>query len=257
MFLSIIIPVYNVEKYIRDCIYSIVQLPSFLEIGANQLEVIIVDDGSKDNSGKICDTLSYAEFPFAIKVLHQKNKGVSAARNEGLRIATGEWVWFMDADDYIEIPLKQNMSVSFKGKEFVVTGFVWDENGEAKTFGATIGEIPYNLWRCWFRRDLIQKNYVRFISGRKYAEDQEFILKYLICLGKIESLPLADIHYHYTMRPGSAMTRSGIKGKQVRDLLSVLFALLFIGLQKGTWRKKWYLKEIKRLTKTLIVVLSI
>lgn len=256
MFLSVIIPVYNAEKYIEQCVQSVVTLPSCLGVNNNQLEVVLVDDGSKDKSGEICDTLSHAEYPFIIKVLHQKNQGVSVARNEGLKISNGEWVWFIDADDYIELPSEKNTPVLFHKEDFVVTGFVWEEKGKSTTFGASKFDIPYNLWRCWFRRDVIFKNRILFVPGRKYAEDQEFILKYLICLEEIKSLTLADIHYHYTMRPGSAMTRSGIKGKQTRDLLSVLLTLLLSGLKKGKWRKMWFWKEIKRMTKTLIVVLS-
>lgn len=256
MFLSIIIPVFNAEKYIRRCVLNLVKLPSFIGINANQIEVVLVDDGSNDKSGWICDMLSHEEYPFVVKVLHQKNQGVSVARNEGLKISTGEWVWFIDADDYIEISSNKMTHVLFNEVDFIVTGFVWDENGEAKTFGATIEEIPYNLWRCWFKRDYIIKDGIRFVPGRKYAEDQEFILKYLISLKNINSLPLAGIHYHYTMRPGSAMTRAGMKGKQSKDLFSVLLVLLFSGIKNGTCLKMWYWREIKRMTKTLIVVLS-
>lgn len=256
MFLTVVIPVYNAEKYIENCVKSLVALPSFLGINADQVEVILVDDGSKDKSGDICDALSREENPFDVKVLHQKNQGVSVARNEGLKIAIGEWVWFIDADDYVEVSCEKNSCSCACEEKFAVTGFVWEENGKASAFGASNGEIPYNLWRCWFRRDLIQKYGISFTKGRKYAEDQEFILKYLICVGNTESLPLSNLHYYYTMRPGSAMTRSGIKGKQAKDLFSVLLTLFFVGMKKGTWKKKWYWKEMKRMTKTLIVVLS-
>lgn len=256
MFLSVVIPVYNAEKYIEDCVNSLVPLHSFLGINADQLEVILIDDGSEDGGGDICDILSCGEYPFCVKVLHQKNQGVSVARNEGLKLAKGKWIWFIDADDYVEVPYENKSYVWTDKEKFAVTGFVWEENGKASAFVASNGEIPYNLWRCWFRRDLIQKYGVSFTVGRKYAEDQEFILKYLICIGNTEALPLSNLHYHYTMRPGSAMTRSGIKGKQAKDLFSVLLTLFFVGMKKGTWKKKWYWKEMKRMTKTLIVVLS-
>lgn len=256
MFLSIIIPVFNAESYIKDCLQSLVKLPSFLGVKDNQIEVVLVDDGSKDNSGRICDELADCKYSFDVKVIHQQNQGVSVARNEGLKLATGEWVWFMDADDYLEILQERHFPVLENDEIFIVTGFIWEENGTSRTFGAFNDEVPYNLWRCWFKRDLIQKNDVLFVPGRKYAEDQEFILRYLISIGTVNSQPIPNLVYHYTMRPGSAMTRKGIKGKQVKDLLSVLFALMFLGMKKAVCGKMWYWKEMKRMTKTLFVVLS-
>ncbi len=93
-FLSVIIPVYKVEKYVERCLDSIV---SYL---ADNIEVVLVDDGSPDNSGKICD--EYASKYENVKSLHKSNGGLSDARNFGLEHSTGEYVWFVDSDDYIE-----------------------------------------------------------------------------------------------------------------------------------------------------------
>ena len=92
--ISIIVPVYNVEKYLNKCIDSIINQTY------KNLEIILVDDGSLDNSGKICN--EYAEKDSRIKVIHKENGGVSSARNKGLEIANGEWVAFVDSDDWIE-----------------------------------------------------------------------------------------------------------------------------------------------------------
>lgn len=92
--ISIIVPVYNVEKYLRKCIDSIINQTY------KNLEIILVDDGSPDNCGTICD--EYAQKDNRIKVIHKENGGVSSARNEGLRSATGKWISFIDADDWIE-----------------------------------------------------------------------------------------------------------------------------------------------------------
>lgn len=92
--ISVIVPVYNVEKYINKCIDSIINQTY------TNLEIILVDDGSPDNCGKICD--EYAEKDKRIKVIHKKNGGVSSARNEGLKKSKGEWISFIDADDWIE-----------------------------------------------------------------------------------------------------------------------------------------------------------
>lgn len=98
---SVIVPVYNVEKYLRECLDSIVNQTY------KKLEIILVDDGSTDNSGKICD--EYAEWvnslenEMCIKVVHLKNSGVSDARNSGLKYASGDWFFFVDSDDYISL----------------------------------------------------------------------------------------------------------------------------------------------------------
>ncbi|MBE5873478.1 MAG: glycosyltransferase [Lachnospiraceae bacterium] len=92
--ISVIVPVYNVEKYLEQCVDSI------LCQTYDNLELILVDDGSKDGSGQICDC--YAERDSRIRVIHQENKGISAARNVGLDVATGEYIAFVDSDDFIK-----------------------------------------------------------------------------------------------------------------------------------------------------------
>lgn len=90
---SVIIPVYNVEEYLRECIDSV------LNQTYKNLEIIIVDDGSTDSSGEICD--EYIEKDECVTVIHQKNGGLSAARNTGLTEANGDYIYFLDSDDYI------------------------------------------------------------------------------------------------------------------------------------------------------------
>lgn len=92
--ISVIVPVYKVEQYIHRCVDSILA-QSFTDF-----EIILVDDGSPDNCGKICD--EYAQKDSCVKVFHKPNGGVSSARNLGLNNAKGEWVTFIDSDDYIE-----------------------------------------------------------------------------------------------------------------------------------------------------------
>ena len=91
---SIIVPVYNAQRYIERCINSV-----FLQTETNW-ELILIDDGSKDGSGEICQR--FAALDTRVKYLYQENKGVSAARNKGLDIACGEWITFMDSDDWVE-----------------------------------------------------------------------------------------------------------------------------------------------------------
>lgn len=99
--ISIIVPIYNVEKYLPRCIGSI------LNQNFEEFELILVNDGSTDNSGKICDI--YAKKDKRIKVIHKKNGGVSSARNSGIRAATGEYIGFVDPDDYIDKNMYTNL----------------------------------------------------------------------------------------------------------------------------------------------------
>ena len=99
--ISVIIPVYNVEDHLKQCLDSIISQTY------KNLEIIIVDDWSTDNSGKICD--EYAENDKRIKVIHQKNAGLSAARNTGLKVATWKYIWYIDSDDYIELDMYEKL----------------------------------------------------------------------------------------------------------------------------------------------------
>ncbi|OUQ56652.1 hypothetical protein B5E58_10530, partial [Tyzzerella sp. An114] len=93
--ISVIVPIYNVEKYLNRCVDSIINQTY------KNLEIILVDDGSPDNCGKICD--EYAKKDNRIKVVHKENGGVSSARNVGLNIATGDYIGFVDGDDWIDL----------------------------------------------------------------------------------------------------------------------------------------------------------
>lgn len=93
--ISVIIPIYNVEPYLRQCLDSVVNQTY------QNIEIILVDDGSTDNCGAICD--EYAQKDDRIVVIHRKNGGVSAARNDGIDRATGEWVAFVDPDDWLDV----------------------------------------------------------------------------------------------------------------------------------------------------------
>lgn len=257
MRLSVIIPVYNAEAYLEKCVESVMAFPC-------EKEVILVDDGSRDHSSEICDQFQVSSFKFQfsypseIKVIHQENKGVSAARNAGLDVATGDFVWFVDSDDEALRPVMDyGLWVMSDEAKLVIFGFVWEENGVAKSFGASKDEIPYNLWRCWFNRKAIEDAKLRFTVGRKYAEDQEFILQFLVDC-KINSGIIEAINeplYYYTLRPGSAMTKKGVKGKKIQDVAAVLFKFFWQAITHGMITQKWVWREIKRMTKCLYITI--
>jgi len=230
---SVVVPVFNAVSYLEVCVKSLRALPL-------KMEIILVDDGSTDGSGALCDMLGD-------QVIHQSNQGVSTARNAGLKSAKGDWLWFVDADDFVE-PVTSAFNLPEEG-DFVNLGFVWEEGGRYDAFGASSKEIPYNLWRCWFRRELIEKNGIRFTVGRKYAEDQEFILRYLLSIQHptIDAIP--QILYHYTVRQGSAMTKKGVKGKQLCDVIGVIFSMWGCALSHRNV-PSWIWLQTKRMLKT-------
>lgn len=251
--LSVVIPVYNVCSYLERCVGSVV---AFCENSNIDFEVILVDDGSKDGSSDVCDRLSSKDD--RISVVHQINQGVSVSRNEGLARANGQWIWFVDSDDYVSSDaICLNLT---DDDNFVVTGFVWDENGDVKKYSASSGETPYNLWRCWFRKDLIDGYDLKFTVGRKYAEDQEFILRYLVYAKSqekyLKTYAITAPLYYYTIREGSAMTKKGVKGKMVNDIFKVLCSFMYLAIKNHLILSSWSLHEMKRLMKTIIVTVK-
>ena len=112
---SIIVPVYNTEPWLRECMDSLVNQT------LKEIEIICVDDGSPDNCGKILD--EYAKKDTRIIVIHQKNQGVSAARNAGLDVASGEYITFVDSDDYVDLNTYEKMYNLAKKDEIDILQF--------------------------------------------------------------------------------------------------------------------------------------
>lgn len=119
---SIIVPVYNVEKYLQRCIESI------LTQTETDFELLLIDDGSKDKSGLMCD--DYAQKDKRVNVIHKENGGVSSARNLGIEKANGEWMCFIDADDYVRQDFLSNIQQYLFGDvDIVHWGFCYDNCG--------------------------------------------------------------------------------------------------------------------------------
>lgn len=218
--ISIIVPVYKVEPYLRRCIDSVLNqtYPDF--------ELILVDDGSPDNCGVICD--EYAEKDSRIRVIHQKNGGLSAARNAGLDVATGKFIYFLDSDDAIRPNLLEtvlpymedgNDMVAFhydncypEGRTEPVANHVLGEFDTAelsarKAFVLSV-LLTYRMgWEAWsrmFSRDIIEQYHLRFEDNKRiFAEDLYFCLCYCTHARRIVSIP--DSLYCYTLREESIM----------------------------------------------------
>lgn len=224
--LSIIVPVYNVENYLDECLMSIINnyIPG--------LEIILVDDGAKDNSGKICD--SYAEKYDFIKVKHRPNGGLSAARNTGIELAKGKYIWFVDSDDYIsDTSIKDIFSRIDKNVDVIVGNYLifWEDEVKAVyqdfidvndgellfQYFNRLGNISYAGVRFIVKRDLVIKNNLKFVEGI-YHEDEEWTPR-VLCSAKSFDI-IKEPTYHY--RVGDSTSIMGMQNpKKVRDKLFI------------------------------------
>lgn len=208
---SIIVPVYNGEKYLRRCLDSI--LFQTLE----NWECILVDDGSSDKSGEICDEYSAKDTRF--RVIHKKNSGVSSARNAGLEAAQGEWIGFIDADDWIE---KQTYELAVKTAEEnnveLVQWNSWavDENGNKKAFyDADVLNKGFftledcctyfhgSMWNKIVLRKLFCSTKICFDENITHCEDRIVAFKCYMAASKCYQLE--DFLYNYFQRSNSAL----------------------------------------------------
>ena len=224
---SIIVPIYNVEKYLSKCIDSI------LAQTYNDIEVILVDDGSPDNCPKICD--EYAQKDNRVIVIHQKNAGVSAARNSGLKVAQGEYIGFVDPDDWISQAMYHDMifAIERENADLAICGYdYYDEDGNIdskrayqikedelisqKEFMSRLSDMPPTVrqvtWNKLFRAELLSD--ISFKKHMHSAEDVLFLSEYSsrICNVIIVHKP----HYKNLVRTGSA-THGGLTISQLAD----------------------------------------
>ena len=210
--ISVIIPVYNVQDYLEECLQSVVAQT------LRPHELLLVNDGSTDRSRAIC--ASYAEKHSWIRLIDQENQGQSAARNAALDRATGDYIAFIDSDDYVSenmlAILREKMAGT--GADMVKCGtYKFDENSisewrgiegkevvlrEKKDFLQAFFEkkIINNVWNALYRKELFED--LRFISG-KIMEDNFITPQLLVRCNKIVIIP--DHLYYYRQRPGATM----------------------------------------------------
>jgi Glycosyltransferases involved in cell wall biogenesis len=196
------VPVYNAEKYLHRCINSILS-QTFIDF-----ELLLINDGSKDGSGKICD--EYAEKDCRIRVFHKENSGVSSTRNLGLEHSIGEYIAFIDSDDYIDKDYLKSFSLHY---DFSMQGYiVHGKNDEICRYKhiVLVDKVGAELvwkgfttspWGKLFRRDIIKNNAIYFPCGISYGEDSVFIYHYLTyCTNAY----ITDaVGYHYIVYPYS------------------------------------------------------
>ena len=233
--ISIIIPIFNMSKYLEKCIDSVINQTY------KNLEIILIDDGSTDNSGEICDR--YLQKDNRIKVVHQKNQGVSAARNEGLKHATGYYIGFVDPDDFIESKMYEIIINDIKENQCDIgicgirskneDDITLKEDRKQENIVMNKKEflniliqdkmIATSVWDKVFKSELIKEK--RFNEKRVVGEDFELILE-VINNKKIKAVYNSSCLYNYLIREKSASRKQD--DKQAIDILEVNDNLLKI-----------------------------
>lgn len=259
---SIVIPVYNVEKYLIDCVESI-RMQTYEE-----LEILLIDDGSTDNSGKICD--EYKEKDKRIKVVHKINGGLSDARNVGIEKATGEYIYFLDSDDMVPSStiekllnacVKENSDISISGFEKFLDGCMPQFQESVATQKIQIldkteavrkmllrDEIGHEAWGKLYKKSLWEME--RFPKGKLY-EDYATTYK-IVC--KCDSIAiLRENLYWYRIRSGSIMkSKLTSKNMQLLDISEevtnyLMQELPIVGDEAKYLQMVTYLKLMKKI----------
>lgn len=268
MMLSIIVPVYNVEKYLRKCVDCLLRQ----DLSPEEYEIILVDDGSTDHSGSICD--EYAMHHSNMKVIHQQNGGLGAARNAGIVVAQGEYVQFVDSDDYLELNVLKALVEKMKLKNLDVLRFnyrnvndlceVIEPNKDPKRYvdyssvacdGLTFlnERLGPACYACQFiiRKTLLE--HCRFKEGI-YFEDTEWTPRVLLQAHRVASTEL--MVYNYLVREGS-ITQSvdERKKRKVLDDKLLLIDSLKVQMQESS-DKRWFEGMIAQTVISIISIVS-
>lgn len=227
--ISIIVPIYNVEEYLERCIVSIINQTY------KNLEIILVDDGSPDNSAIICE--NYAKKDERIIVVHKKNGGLSAARNSGLKISTGDYVLFVDSDDFIELDSCEKLIHDITDDIDIVVGVCKEirssdiffqkhsnlVNGQVyKSKDYVLLSIEKNEWYApaWlnlYKRKFLVDNNLYYRDGY-YFEDLEMLPRLFLSNPTIKYINYP--FYNYIIRENSIMT-SGFTPEKIEMILNI------------------------------------
>lgn len=256
--LSVIVPVFNTDKYLKKC------LDSILAQTFSDFELILIDDGSTDLSGQICD--DYSEKDSRIIVIHKDNTGVADSRNLGLKKATGELVTFVDSDDYCDYTMFEHAMESLKRNDcdLLISGYVavdendkfayegkrivnnWELNNEKQTVDYIINNVLLpdgNGWEVWssvFSRRIIIDHNIKFCTScHNFAEDMGFMLEYLLFCKSVISIPYSD--YRYVRHSGSMMdnSRDMIKLDSMNEVAIHFGNLFFESIKSNKERRRY------------------
>lgn len=219
---SVIIPIYNVEKYLIKCVESVTQQTY------SNLQIILVDDGSTDRGGDICNLLAHKDA--RIEVVHKENGGLSSARNTGLKAAKGEYIFFLDADDYIMPQLVEICVAAFAdhGGDVIAFNYVYENeygdviykthfrkctyqlNSKEKKINfltniqTEYDNLGWNAWNRFYKAEVLLENQIYFPDNKEiFAEDLAYAMRVCLHAKRISVIP--DVLYHYVNRDKSIM----------------------------------------------------
>lgn len=216
--LSVIVPIFNIEKYLHKCIESIVNQTY------TDLEILLIDDGSTDSSSQMCD--QYAQRDSRIKVVHKKNEGLVQARKTGLKHATGNYITFVDGDDWIDVEMYRQLvkEIEISNADFLDSGFFRDRKTSIETERRTGGiydlkphtkheffkalinmdssvKISPSIWSKIFKTDIIRASYAKVPDNIQHGED---VINLIYCLLEARNILQSEkIFYHYNCREDS------------------------------------------------------
>ncbi len=251
--ISVIVPVYNVEKYLARC------LDSLCAQTFTDLEIICINDGSTDSSDKIL--AQYAAHDKRFIVINKKNAGVSAARNDGIARAHGEYIHFMDSDDFIDSDYYEKMFAMAiqTGADMVVSGFMtntkyardmkykssWVACSVYKKLRKTYAMTDGYVWRYLFKTDFIKNNKLQFDTKMISQEDAIFVLNAIDVANKIGGV--SGTNYHYMFNDMSVLNnRDSIHHKKIKEQYKYAKKIKrdFACAHGVQWL--WYLRKILR-----------
>ena len=230
---SIIVPVYNVQNYLAACVKSVAE-----QAGERDWECILVDDGSTDLSGQLCDALA-AEIP-GLRVIHRENGGLAAARNTGLQAAQGDWLLFLDSDDAMAPGLLAQLRGALAAHPdcdwFIGKHLEWQPDGTltphdglhlvpgpfaSSDYAARLKALytagHWSVWKYCIRRSFLQKTGVQFLPDCCWAEDWPFDLELLLHCERLYFLDVVFTHYRVG-RQGSLLTDAKNLPKRFKGL---------------------------------------
>ena len=224
---SIIVPIYNVEAYLEKCLDSLVS-----QIYSN-IEILLIDDGSTDNSGLIAD--KYANEYDYISVTHNTNSGLSSARNDGLKQANGEWIAFVDSDDYVRrdyistlLKIAQNKDAQISTCKYMRVSNeknanlnLWQSklmSGHEAIDESFINMWSPDVWQCLFKASIFKDNNIAFPEGREY----ESVAVKIKALYYADKVSFTNEKLYYYVNRGDSITHKPFTQKTLEDKLAAL-----------------------------------
>ncbi len=247
--LSIIIPVYNLENYIEETLDICLEQ----DIPEEEYEIICIDDGSLDKSFEKIE--KYAQNHKNIIAVKKENGGVSSARNKGLDVATGKYIWFVDGDD---LPAKNTLSSALdflEENDIDIFGFKikstynreapdckWEtprtccDEEKKYNFMTEVGGVGGGVWSQWYKRSVIEENKIRFCENIKYSEDVLF--SFVVLINSKKCAKSDSVLYNYYQREGSAMhSKNKLKHAESMYLLAKEYDKMALLYQNTIWHK--------------------